>query len=263
MKKFLSIFLCMAMLASTSICVFAKTDEVDLIYSNEATYEITLPTSLTLEEGVSTLDFSMGSLNLEEDTYVEVAITSKNYQDGQRYLVNTKNPEDKIAYDLEVSNFVEMDDDAAFSYDEVGEEKLVFGAEGAVDVEIELIMAEDKVGTFADTLTFTSEVKDGYYLEGFYYIDYTPEFDLSYDMDGDGKVYADINWSGDIISYVRIEVDLTNGTITYFEEDDAEGWVYFKNGAWTNSETSGKMTLAEKSRVSEEFYDWLMNNRYM
>lgn len=151
MKKIISSVLCLVMMLSMGTVAFADSSDFVLTYSNEASYEITIPASGTVDKttGKGTIVVNVGDANLEDGTAVSVTATSANYSNGSWYLVNTKDATDKIAYSIGTTD----------GGSDVVSGSEVLSADSATSATFYVTVSDtSKVGTFSDTITFTSEI---------------------------------------------------------------------------------------------------------
>lgn len=151
MKKIISSILCLAMMLSMGVTAFAKTNDLVLTYSNEASYEISIPESgnIDVATGKGTITIRVVDTNLEDGTVVNVTATSANYTDGSWYLVNTKDSADKIAYTIGTTD----------GNSDIVSGSSVLSADEATSATFYVTINDtSKVGTFTDTITFTSEI---------------------------------------------------------------------------------------------------------
>ena len=153
MKKKASIVLAGIMLMSLAVPTFAaETNTHELIYQNDASYEISIPASSNIDivTGKGTIDIGVLDTNLEKDTLVSVIISSDNYSDGNWNLVNTKDSSDKIVYTIGTSD--------GLSDVSNGDEVVATAATGNNTLYVN-VSDTSKVGTFTDVITFTSEIR--------------------------------------------------------------------------------------------------------
>lgn len=153
MKKILSGILCLTMMLSMGVTAFADSSDFVLTYSNEASYEITIPAAGTVDKatGKGTIEIDISDANLADGTAVSVTATSSNYADGSWYLVNTKDSTDKIAYTIGTTE----------GGSDVASGGIVVASDSATSATFYVTVSDtSKVGTFTDTITFTSEIAD-------------------------------------------------------------------------------------------------------
>ena len=153
MKKIISSILCLIMMVSMSISAFAESNDFVLTYSNEASYEITIPASGTVNKatGKGIIEIDISDANLANGTAVSVTATSANYANGSWYLVNTKDSSDKIAYTIGTTD----------GANDVASGSEVLSADSATSAAFYITISDtSRVGTFTDTITFTSEIID-------------------------------------------------------------------------------------------------------
>ena len=152
MKKIFSSILCLAMILSTNIVAFAETNDFVLTYTNEANYEIRIPESGSVDKasGKGHIIFDIVDANLAQNQVIEVSISSKNYDNGW-FLVNTKDTSDKIPYSINI-----IENGESVSNGEV----VLRSSEEANGMLFINVADITKVGTFSDTITFTSEIID-------------------------------------------------------------------------------------------------------
>ena len=150
MKKFFALVLCLSAIFCSAIPAMAKTNELVLTYSNEASYEIEIPTSLTINKD-GTGDFQISVNNVKLGAMDAVYVSADGSYDPMYetwYLTNVANENDKIQYNMYLN-----------------ENKLVGGIAAIVtqtDVtETVTVQLSDtsKIGTFTDTITFTSYIE--------------------------------------------------------------------------------------------------------
>jgi len=167
MKKFISFVLGFAIMLSMGTVVFAvETNNTILTYTNEASYEISIPSEASIDKntGRGTIVMSITNTNLAEGMEIAVSVSSSNFVFGEEgedeggnsysgmwYLINTEEPTDKLAYMMRT--------DDKENYLSSGD--VVFGTDGPTDWNLYIQLAENaKVGSYTDTLTFTSEILD-------------------------------------------------------------------------------------------------------
>jgi len=152
MKKILSTVLCLVMILSLGVTAFAETNEFVLTYSNEASYEISIPESgnIDVTNGKGTITIGVTETNLADGTVVSVTATSANYTDDSWYLVNTKDSSDKMAYTVGTTD----------GGSDVASGDEVLSADSATSTTLYVTLSDtSKIGTFTDTITFTSEIE--------------------------------------------------------------------------------------------------------
>ena len=151
MKKILSGILCLAMVLSMAVPSFAADNDMTIRYSNQESYEISIPASMDLDassgEGMFTIE--VDETEMSEDSYVSVTATSKNY-DGGWFLVNVNDKNDKIEY------FIGTTDNGS----DVSANNEIMAADGNTSIDFYIRLSDtSKFGTYEDTITFSSEVK--------------------------------------------------------------------------------------------------------
>ena len=152
MKKILSSIISLSLVFSLGIPVFAaETNTHELIYQNNASYEISIPASSNIDiaTGKGEINVGVTEAKLEKWTGVSITISSSNYSDGSWNLVNTKDGNDKITYSIgtaDGANDIASGDEVAFAKDA-----------GTTTLYVN-VSDTSKVGTFTDTITFTSEI---------------------------------------------------------------------------------------------------------
>ena len=151
MKKIISSILCLVMVLSMGTVAFAETNDFVLTYSNEASYEISIPESgnVDVASGKGTITIGISEANLADGTAVSVTASSANYANGSWYLVNTKDSSDKIAYTIGTTD----------GGSDIASGGTIVSADSATSATFYVTISDtSKVGTFTDTITFTSEI---------------------------------------------------------------------------------------------------------
>ena len=287
MKKMLSSILCLIMMVSMSISAFAESNDFVLTYSNEASYEITIPASGTVNKatGKGIIEIDISDTNLANGTAVSVTATSANYANGSWYLVNTKDSSDKIAYTIGTTN--------GGSDVTSGDEVLTADVPTSATLYV-TVSDTSKVGTFTDTISFTSEIVEAeispYRLSGVW------EFKDEINLQGlDDICYGNWEASGEMDDAYKFDINFTSngmqfdymytgdGTIATVpcphgyemvygnSTTGVEFWSYaFNDGelvdpsgnthAWADEEYRIINFGAAPQSVTEEFYYWLTEN---
>ena len=151
-KKILSFVLAIAMMFSLSITSFAaETNTHELIYKNDASYEISIPdtSNIDVSTGKGEIDVSVTNAKLEDFTEIVISVSSSNYANDSWNLVNTKNSKDKITYTIGTTE----------GANDIASGDRVVTASEVTDATLYVTVSDtSKVGTFTDTITFTSEI---------------------------------------------------------------------------------------------------------
>ena len=153
-KKILSCVLCLSLMFSMAVQAFAaETNTYELVFRNEASYEIVIPASndIDISTGKATIDIAVTDANLAEGTMVAITASSSNYANDSWNLVNIKDNADKIAYTIGTTD----------GGDDIINGSSVLSANSTTDTTLYVTVSDiSKVGTFSDTITFTSEIVD-------------------------------------------------------------------------------------------------------
>ena len=215
MKKIFSIILSIVMLLSLSLNTFAvDTASTILTYSNEASYEISIPDSVSIDTKTLSGEININILNakLEKETLIQVSVESEN----EWKLVSSDKVGEYINYSLSLEDkIVENGDRVIFT-------------DTNIDTKLKLQIEEAKVGQYSDILTFTSEIiriipfivdEDNYYSEvGMTWADW---------------INSDYNTSTDNYGYTLVIND--NGNISKLIDGNMLGNVYKERLCLTKS----------------------------
>ena len=151
-KKFLSgIMVCVLAFGFTVPSFAAERNTHELIYQNDASYEISIPatSNIDIATGRGEIDLSITNTKLEDWTVVAITASSANYADGSWNLVNTKNNKDTISYSIGTT----------VGANDIASGDRVVTASDVTDATLYVTVENaDKVGTFSDIITFTSEI---------------------------------------------------------------------------------------------------------
>ena len=150
MKKVITGIVCFVLLLCFAINVFAEDNNLET-YTNESSYEINIPTTLNIGKNkAGYVDIIISDVNVAANEVVVVSVFSDNYKDGIWYMLNVNNSEDKVSYNI--GSLGGMNDVKS------GDEFISTNADTYKTLFFS-ITGEDKIGTFMDVLTFTSEIK--------------------------------------------------------------------------------------------------------
>ena len=152
MKKIITSALCLAMVFSTSISAFATNNSMQIRYSNQESYEIYIPDSMDLDasSGKGMFTIEVDETEMSENSYISVTATSENYDNGW-FLVNVDDENDKIEY------FIGTTDNG----NDVTANNEIMAADGNTSVSFYITLSDtNKFGTYEDTVTFSSEIKE-------------------------------------------------------------------------------------------------------
>ena len=217
MKKILSSVLCLAMLASMSTTAFAAvwepqepetttTNTHELIYQNDASYEISIPATSNIDvaTGRGAIEVAVTNAKLEDGTMVAITASSTNYNNGTWNLVNSKNDKDTIAYSIGTTSGA---NDIATS-------------EASDAILYVTVSDTDRVGTFTDTITFTSEI-----VEAVSFIDFTVQGIPCQAEKG-------MTWSewyeSDYFTLDKNKYSIVDGYFQRLERESENYWLYFE-----------------------------------
>ncbi len=152
MKKIISGSLCAVMLLGIALPVSAaETNNTVLTYTNEASYEISIPAeaSINKETGNGSIIIDITDTNLADNQFIAVSVASSNYADNTWNLLNTEDVTNKLTYKMGTT------DGAS---DIASGNRVVSASEVSSTTLYVELNEEAKVGSYTDTLTFTSEI---------------------------------------------------------------------------------------------------------
>lgn len=151
MKRFTSLVLSLIMILSMGKVVFAASDILVLKFNNAPSYEIIIPSDTTISNatGKGVINVSLDEVKIGANSKIDVYITSDNCSGDSWYLVNEKNPDDKIEYTIGTTS----------GGSDIENGKVMSLSPDTTEYELHItILDRNKVGKFTDVLTFTSEI---------------------------------------------------------------------------------------------------------
>lgn len=200
-KKFLSGIISLSLIFSLGVPAFAAdTNTHELIYKNDAAYEIQIPTTSNIDitTGKGEIDVAVTNAKLEDWTVVAITASSSNYADGTWNLVNAKNSKDKIAYTIGTTE----------GANDIASGDRIVTASDVTDATLYVTVSDtSKVGTFTDMITFTSEIT----------VDLI-EFQVREEYSETTSLYAanGMTWEDWVDSeYNTIGISIRNGNVKY------------------------------------------------
>lgn len=234
MKKILSSVLCLAMMLSMGTVAFAETNDFVLTYSNEASYEISIPASGNVDKstGKGVILIETPVVNVGNNQIVAVSISSANYNDGWK-LVNTKDNSDTISYNIGTT-----DGASDITNNELFMTAIGSGAYINLYVSFEDLNSLNQIGTFTDTITFTSEIKD--------VIHFTID-GMSYSAT-DGMTWED--WTNSRFNTAGLFC--IDGYDMVYKSDSETTYEYLCNAAWTNK--TAEIISGEEYQITTGYY---------
>lgn len=263
MKKIISLILALSAICSFYVCVAAETNYMSLVYSNEASYEIEIPSITTVNPstGSGYFEISVDNMEFDDDSYVSVVVTSDNYDDGW-YLVDVNDQNNKIPYTMGTQ---------ALSEDIVSGSEVMVEKENPDVVLFVQLQELDKYGTFTDTITFVSEVSN-YKLSGTWIFNEDPGVNktikyqaidfVSNSQNGSG---IDTRYSENVLPSGSISVEAGIGYDFGYVNivgDAMMSQVYSSTDLkfpWDN-EAYRTLTFTHEQKVTKEFYKWFTQN---
>jgi len=156
-RKVLSFIMAFSMLCTSGVFVnAAESNSTLLTYTNEASYEISIPAevAINVSTGIGEIEIAVTNTNLAytERVFqsVDVSVSSSNYLDDTWNLVNIENSNDKITYTLKTEDGQEVFNNGV----------VLSAVEASSGIVYANLTSESKVGSYTDSLTFISKISD-------------------------------------------------------------------------------------------------------